>query len=87
VKIAPINEWKFTGIEISKCRKVAAHISAPILFGLITFFRRDFETGKRTPHNANLESIKISMENAGIEFILENGGGAGVRLAKPISQD
>jgi len=43
---------------------------------------RDFETGKRTPHPNNLEAIKAAYEKAGIEFIPENGGGAGVRLRK-----
>jgi hypothetical protein len=30
----------------------------------------------------NLEAIKRAIESAGIEFIAENGGGPGVRLAK-----
>jgi transcriptional regulator with XRE-family HTH domain len=32
-----------------------------------------------------MESIKTVLENAGIEFIPENGGGAGVRFKKPMS--
>lgn len=31
---------------------------------------------------ANLEAIRRALEAAGIQFIAENGGGAGVRLAK-----
>ena len=46
---------------------------------------RDFETGKRTPHERNLTAIKDTLEGAGVIFIEENGGGAGVRLAKPKS--
>ena len=42
----------------------------------------EFETGKRVPISNNLNSIKSTLENAGIEFIPENGGGAGVRLRK-----
>ncbi len=30
--------------------------------------------------NANMSAIRIALETAGIEFIPENGGGAGVRL-------
>ncbi len=42
----------------------------------------DFERGARIPHARNLEAIKSALESAGIEFIAENGGGAGVRLKK-----
>ena len=32
---------------------------------------------------ATLEAIRSALETAGVEFIPENGGGAGVRLRKP----
>jgi len=32
---------------------------------------------------ANLDAIRRTLEAAGIEFIPENGGGAGLRLRKP----
>lgn len=34
---------------------------------------------------STVEAIRSALEKAGIEFIAENGGGAGVRLAKPAS--
>ena len=40
----------------------------------------DFERGARTPHPNNLRAIRSALEQAGIEFIDENGGGPGVRL-------
>ncbi|OWK18338.1 hypothetical protein AJ88_03950 [Mesorhizobium amorphae CCBAU 01583] len=43
---------------------------------------RDFETGKRSPIVNNLNAIQRALETAGVEFIPENGGGAGVRLRK-----
>ncbi|QKC86354.1 XRE family transcriptional regulator [Mesorhizobium sp. NZP2077] len=43
---------------------------------------RDFESGKRAPMPNNLEAIRRALESAGVEFIPENGGGAGVRLKK-----
>jgi transcriptional regulator with XRE-family HTH domain len=43
---------------------------------------RDFEKGRRVPTINNFEAIKRALEAAGVEFIAENGGGAGVRLAK-----
>ena len=33
--------------------------------------------------NANMDALRRALETAGVEFILENGGGAGVRLRKP----
>jgi len=43
-----------------------------------------FEKGQRSPNLNNLEAIRRALENAGVEFIPENGGGAGVRLRKVI---
>lgn len=43
---------------------------------------KDFERGARTPHPNNLQAIRAALETAGVEFIAENGGGAGVRLRK-----
>ncbi|WP_245263340.1 helix-turn-helix domain-containing protein [Azorhizobium doebereinerae] len=40
----------------------------------------DFEKGRRTPTKNNLAAIRAALEAAGVEFIPENGGGAGVRL-------
>lgn len=44
---------------------------------------RDFEKGRRVPSINNLAAIRAALEAAGVEFIPENGGGAGVRLRKP----
>lgn len=40
----------------------------------------DFEKGIRVPRSKTLDGIREALENAGVEFIPENGGGAGVRL-------
>lgn len=45
---------------------------------------RDFETGKRTPIANNLAAIRQALEAAGVQFIAENGGGAGVRLKRVV---
>jgi len=42
----------------------------------------DFERGAHLPISNNLASIRTALENAGIEFIAENGGGVGVRFRK-----
>jgi hypothetical protein len=41
---------------------------------------RNFETGRSVPFGNNLAAITRAFEDAGVEFIPENGGGAGVRM-------
>ena len=43
----------------------------------------DFESGKREPYGRTLAVLQQALEAAGVQFIPENGGGAGVRLRKP----
>jgi len=45
---------------------------------------RNFEGGKSSPQNATIDVLRRALEAEGVEFIPENGGGAGVRLRKPI---
>lgn len=45
----------------------------------------NFEAGKRSPYERTLQDVKHALEGAGVVFIPENGGGAGVRLAKRAS--
>jgi DNA-binding XRE family transcriptional regulator len=40
----------------------------------------DFEVEARSPIPRTLAAIRSALEAAGVEFIEENGGGAGVRL-------
>ena len=40
----------------------------------------DFESGNRSPVPATLSVIRGALESLGVDFIPENGGGAGVRL-------
>jgi hypothetical protein len=41
------------------------------------------EAGVTQPRRATLDVIRRAFENAGVEFIDENGGGPGLRLRKP----
>ncbi|GLS24276.1 hypothetical protein GCM10007874_72980 [Labrys miyagiensis] len=41
-----------------------------------------FERGDQLK-NHTVDNLQSAMENAGIQFIPENGGGVGVRLKKP----
>ncbi|MET0172023.1 MAG: helix-turn-helix domain-containing protein [Agrobacterium vaccinii] len=40
------------------------------------------ESGKGS-HATTLKAIRLAFEQAGLEFIPENGGGVGVRFSKP----
>lgn len=42
----------------------------------------DFERGAREPIRNTLHALRQALENAGVEFIAENGGGPGVRLKR-----
>ena len=48
--------------------------------GIVTV--RQIEAGLTTPRPATLVVVRQAFERAGVEFIDENGGGAGVRLRK-----
>ena len=48
--------------------------------GIVTVHQ--LETGVSQPRRATLDVIRRAFELAGVEFIDENGGGAGVRLRK-----
>jgi transcriptional regulator with XRE-family HTH domain len=41
-----------------------------------------FEIGHAASNRSTLAAIRAALEAAGVEFIPENGGGAGVRLRK-----
>ncbi|MEM6847601.1 MAG: helix-turn-helix domain-containing protein [Pseudomonadota bacterium] len=47
--------------------------------GVVTV--RQFEKGAES-RRATIEAIRRALEDAGVEFIEENGGGPGVRLRK-----
>jgi len=40
----------------------------------------DFERGARVPYPRTLGDVRGALENAGVIFIEQNGGGPGVRL-------
>ena len=46
-----------------------------------------YENERGGLHAETRDKLQIALENAGIIFIAENGGGAGVRLAKSGDQD
>ena len=54
--------------------------------GVGTVAVHQLEAGVSQPRRSTLAVVKRAFEAAGVEFIDENGGGAGVRLKKPSSK-
>ncbi len=50
------------------------------LAGLSTTGLNNIEKGSADPKASTLRAIQAALEQAGIQFIAENGGGPGVRL-------
>lgn len=42
----------------------------------------DFEKRRRVVASTTVDAIQAALEKGGVEFIAENGGGAGVRLKR-----
>jgi hypothetical protein len=51
--------------------------------GVTTIRRAELMPSTTTMTTANDHAIRRALEDAGVDFIDENGGGAGVRLRKP----
>jgi predicted transcriptional regulator len=52
--------------------------------GISTTGLNNIERGSADPKASTLKAIRAALEDAGAQFIDQNGGGAGVRLKKPI---
>jgi transcriptional regulator with XRE-family HTH domain len=49
---------------------------------LPTIKRLEAKNGPLNGHTTTFSALQLALENAGIQFIPENGGGAGVRLVR-----
>jgi transcriptional regulator with XRE-family HTH domain len=74
-------------VTSSQCRAARAlldwsqqQLAEAAQVGVVTV--RQFEGGGAQPRAATVTVIRTALEAAGVEFIPENGGGAGVRLRK-----
>ena len=81
---------KITGAQIRAARSLvrlsAAELAARAKVGIATVRRAEVEDGEIGSTAANADAIRRALESAGVEFISENDGGAGVRLAKPAGE-
>jgi hypothetical protein len=59
------------------------HLSQASSVSLPTIKRLEAKHGTLIAHGSTIAALRSALEKAGIEFIDENGGGAGVRLRKP----
>ncbi|WP_246617766.1 transcriptional regulator [Rhizobium populisoli] len=79
-----------TGAQIRAARGLirwtAQDLAQAAVVGISTVRRAEAEDTAPTITAANLKALQSALENAGIEFIPENGGGAGVRFAKPSNE-
>jgi transcriptional regulator with XRE-family HTH domain len=64
---------RWTALDLAKASKV----------GVATIRRVEVIDGEISATLANEAALRGALETAGVEFIDENGGGAGVRLRKP----
>jgi len=67
-------------------RWTALDLAAASKVGVATIRRAEVVEGEIPVTLANETALRRALEAAGIEFIDENGGGAGVRLKKPPSR-
>lgn len=61
-------------------RMSAQELATRSKLGIATIRRAEAQEGTPTLTASNLDALRRALEGAGIEFIPENGGGAGLRL-------
>ena len=64
----------------------AEELATHTKLGVATIRRAEAQDGPLSLTPANVETIRQTLEGAGIQFIPENGGGPGVRLRHPIQR-
>ncbi len=61
----------------------AEKLAEGCMISVNTIRRAEAGTGEVRMMGANARAVQKSLEDAGVEFIPENGGGAGVRMREP----
>ena len=79
---------QLTGRQIAAARALAgigqAELAQRARISVPTLRRMEASEGLAPGIPNNLAAIRAALEAAGVEFIAENGGGAGVRLRKGV---
>jgi transcriptional regulator with XRE-family HTH domain len=78
---------QLTGGQIAAARALArlsqSELAGAANISVQTLGRMEASEGPASGMPNNVAAIRAALEAAGVEFIAENGGGAGVRLRKP----
>jgi transcriptional regulator with XRE-family HTH domain len=78
---------QFTGRQISAARALLGlaqgELAAAASISVATLRRMEASEFAAVGLTNNVVAVRRALEAAGVEFIPENGGGAGVRLRKP----
>jgi transcriptional regulator with XRE-family HTH domain len=78
---------RITGAQIRAGRALlrwsAEELASRSKLGVATIRRAEGQDGPVTATAANLDAIRNALEAGGVEFIPQNGGGAGVRFRDP----
>jgi hypothetical protein len=64
------------------CGMAQADLAAAAMISVPTLKRMEASEGPAAGMANNVAAVRAALEAAGVEFIPENGGGAGVRLRK-----
>ena len=82
-----MNEKMLTPAQIRAARALlrwsAEDLAKRCALGVTTIRRAELAEAATSLTVANDLAVRHALESAGVEFIDENGGGAGVRLRKP----
>ena len=80
------NNLSITGRQFAAARALAglsqSELATMASVSVPTIKRIEATSGVVVAMANNLAAIRAALESAGVEFIAENGGGAGVRLRK-----
>jgi hypothetical protein len=79
---------KITSAQLRAARALlrwsALDLAKASTVGVATIRRVEVVEGEISATLPNEAALRAALENAGVEFIDENGGGAGVRLRNPV---
>ncbi|WP_152968454.1 helix-turn-helix domain-containing protein [Gemmobacter sp. LW-1] len=81
-----MDEFHPTGRQLAAARALAGltqgDVAEAARISIPTLKRMEASEGPAAGMANNVEAVRRALEAAGVEFIPENGGGAGVRLRK-----
>lgn len=87
----PFNARLLTGAQLRAARALlgvsASDLAATTKLGIATIRRAEANSGRVSMTPANAERLVRALEEAGVEFIPQNGGGGGVRLTRREAHD